>query len=90
MGPALGRRVDAYGVRVRSGGAAGTGLGVRPSERVPKKMPSVTTNTTAWPKRTPELKKAKGVSAARYSGLHFMIDLRVLVPDGYCGWNTYM
>src|SRR5688572_27727517 len=36
-------------------------------------MASVTTSTTTCPKRTPELKKAKGVSAARYSGLHFIM-----------------
>jgi hypothetical protein len=63
---------------------------------VPKKIARVTMRTTVWPRRTPDEKKAKGVSAARYSGLHFMIDLRVVVlglthtAGPYSGWNTYM
>jgi hypothetical protein len=42
-------------------------------------MARVTIKTTAWPKRTPEPRKTNGVRAARYSGLHFMIELRVVV-----------
>jgi hypothetical protein len=40
---------------------------------VPKKIAKVTMSTTTCPKRTPELKNAKGVNAARYSGLHFIM-----------------
>jgi hypothetical protein len=69
--------------------------GARPRESVPKKIARVTIRTTVWPKRTPELKNAKGVNAARYNGLHFMVELRVVVGrprNGslYSGRETYM
>src|SRR5262245_45792175 len=56
-----------YELSVRSGRGAGAACGARPSDSVPKKIARVTMRTTVWPRRTPEEKNAKGVSAARYS-----------------------
>jgi hypothetical protein len=38
--------------------------------------------TTVWPRKTPDERKAKGVKAARYSGLHFMIESPLSLQAG--------
>ena len=66
--------VKNYELSVRSGRGRGRPAERRPSDSVPKKMAKRHHENDGVAKKTPELKKAKGVSAARYSGLHFMIE----------------
>ena len=52
---------------------AGAGAALRPSDRVPTKMPMVTARTAKWPRNAPEQPAtAMGAMAARYHGVSFM------------------